>query len=274
MADALDNEKEDEYEFTGEEEYTPSDFGETGDVGGPAVDFSAERDLGSSTGMEDIIQQPSVLRKYMGIAGVGVGVVLVALFLNYRESGVSDAQEGVAPTTTTFKQQPVKATPRPVVAQPAPRPTPVVASSATLSGQDTQQLQAFGQQIRSNQLSIDNISVRVQNLETTVGKMDNTLTRIDNRLKKPQRAQRNVVKKRMVKKNKKVRRAAPVRRDLVGLKAVVPGRAWVQTSSGQMMSVRVGDSIYGLGRVKAIDAPAGKVVTSSGAVIGYGPGDF
>ena len=41
-----------------------------------------------------------------------------------------------------------------------------------------------------------------------------------------------------------------------------------------MMSVSVGDSIYGLGRVKAIDAPKGEVKTSSGAVIVYGPGDF
>lgn len=57
------------------------------------------------------------------------------------------------------------------------------------------------------------------------------------------------------------------------LKAVVPGRAWIQSTTGLLTTVKVGDSLSGYGVVKAINATQGWVGTSSGRVIQYGPYD-
>jgi intracellular multiplication protein IcmG len=57
------------------------------------------------------------------------------------------------------------------------------------------------------------------------------------------------------------------------LKAVVPGRAWIQSNTGMLTTVKVGDSLSGYGVVKAINATQGWVGTSSGRIIQYGPYD-
>lgn len=278
MVDSLDNEKDDEYEFTGdsEEEYTPSEHGDM-NVGGPEVNLNAEPELEEPFDpMEGgILGEGSPMRKMLTYAGIGVGTVLIALYLNYRGKSV-DEQQGLPDQESA---QIVSQAVPPVAIKPAPAPAPVVVSPqmveapVVLNEQAKEQLSAFADQIRSNQLSIDNIGVRVQSLESSITKMNAVIDRIDKRLKPQEVKKTPVVKKKPVRKAKKVVRR-PVHRDLVGLKAVVPGRAWIQTASGYMLTVRVGQRIPGLGRVKAIDAPAGKVVTSSGAVIGYGPGDY
>ena len=57
------------------------------------------------------------------------------------------------------------------------------------------------------------------------------------------------------------------------VKAIVPGRAWIVSSTGHSYSVAVGDRVAQYGRVKAIDDAAGHVYTTSGKVIAYGAND-
>lgn len=52
--------------------------------------------------------------------------------------------------------------------------------------------------------------------------------------------------------------------------AVVPQRAWVQTSDGNTITVTIGETLPGLGAVIAIDPYTGNVTTASGTVIKYG----
>jgi hypothetical protein len=54
------------------------------------------------------------------------------------------------------------------------------------------------------------------------------------------------------------------------VEAVVPQRAWLQTSDGSTMTVMMGDEVPHLGTVVAIDPYSGNVTTSSGTVIKYG----
>ena len=48
------------------------------------------------------------------------------------------------------------------------------------------------------------------------------------------------------------------------LHAVIPGRAWIKTASGQIITVTEGESIGDYGKVLVIDAAKGRVLTSSG----------
>ena len=57
------------------------------------------------------------------------------------------------------------------------------------------------------------------------------------------------------------------------LKAILPGRAWVESSEGEAETVSVGDSIENYGQVTAIDPDQGIVSTASGKMIRYGERD-
>lgn len=53
------------------------------------------------------------------------------------------------------------------------------------------------------------------------------------------------------------------------LRAVIPGRAWVMGSNGESDSVVVGTKLKNYGTVTAIEAQAGKLLTSSGKTITF-----
>lgn len=53
------------------------------------------------------------------------------------------------------------------------------------------------------------------------------------------------------------------------VEAVVPQRAWLQTSDGNTVTVTIGDEVPGLGAVTAIDPYSGNVNTASGTTIKY-----
>jgi hypothetical protein len=57
------------------------------------------------------------------------------------------------------------------------------------------------------------------------------------------------------------------------LKALIPGRAWLQTREGATATVTLGDRLPGYGIIQTINTDSGIVTTSSGNVIVYGPKD-
>jgi hypothetical protein len=50
------------------------------------------------------------------------------------------------------------------------------------------------------------------------------------------------------------------------VQAAIPGRAWLRSESGQLITVIPGDEVAGYGRVVSIDATTGTVLMSSRAV--------
>jgi len=57
------------------------------------------------------------------------------------------------------------------------------------------------------------------------------------------------------------------------LQAVIPGRAWLISTSGSTLTVREGTKISNYGVVRYIDAKRGRVLTSSGQVIRFAQDD-
>lgn len=57
------------------------------------------------------------------------------------------------------------------------------------------------------------------------------------------------------------------------VRAMIPGRAWLITGSGETITVSLGDELPGYGTVQVIDPNQGTITTSAGAIIGYSPGD-
>lgn len=53
----------------------------------------------------------------------------------------------------------------------------------------------------------------------------------------------------------------------VSLKAIVDDNAWLQTESGETLSVHPGDNVPGIGVVKAVDPDSGTVRFTDGRVL-------
>lgn len=68
---------------------------------------------------------------------------------------------------------------------------------------------------------------------------------------------------------KVVKKAIPSPVITYHLRAVLPGRAWIEGSDGSANSVTVGTHLKNYGVVQSIDADGGRVLTSSGKVITY-----
>lgn len=58
------------------------------------------------------------------------------------------------------------------------------------------------------------------------------------------------------------------------VKAIVPGMAWLESSDGQTVAVRVGSRLGRYGEVRLISPKQGMVVTSDGSELQYGSNDF
>lgn len=72
---------------------------------------------------------------------------------------------------------------------------------------------------------------------------------------------------------KRVAKKAVVHYPVYHLKAIVPGRAWIQAANGDDTTVRIGDRVAGYGRVVTISPDNGAVAMSSGKIITYGTTD-
>lgn len=58
------------------------------------------------------------------------------------------------------------------------------------------------------------------------------------------------------------------------VRAIVPGRVWLESANGRSVTLRVGDKLDDYGVVRVISPQNGMVIMSNGAIIQYGSNDF
>lgn len=191
-------------------------------------------------------------------------VIIIAVFVVYLFLG---RQTTVRQEVTQFEQkalQPME--PAPVQTPPAPvAPVATVPESTEISTMQ-QQLNTISQQTQQNQNQIQQMQNTMQQLQTTVNQMTNQVATvsatIDSLAARMKPAAKSIVK---------VKKTPP--RPVYQVRAIVPGRAWLQEKKGQhivkLLTVKVGDLLPGYGRVKAINPTEGQVLTSWGTVIYY-----
>lgn len=288
MADRLDDDKmeDEEYEFGGdskpanaESSYTPEyeDFG-------AQAEAEANLDLEGDDTPEMAMDGPSpMVKKMVTYGGIAVATVILGFYLMQSEKTQRAQEDGVQPEQTAaiskvsadqpLNLKPVQvAPPTPVEQKIVPVAEPVsVETKPVMSTEQVEQISGLAKQVQSNKLSLDNVQVRLETLQDSIKQGMST---IQSNIKNLKVSPKPVVKKyKAVKRQPKpMMQRAP--RERLSLRAIVPGRAWVGSSFGVNRTVSVGDHLPGYGKVHKIDAAKGRVVTSSGVVIVYGPGDF
>jgi intracellular multiplication protein IcmG len=204
------------------------------------------------------------------------------------QQAMSAAQSMVQQATATAAGQGAAASAQPVASMPSVIPVPTPAPSVTdqaqsvvssgyivpsagvdekiaavsanserlvgqLQGQYTQQYNEFSNQTRAVQDQIQALTARVSVIESQLNQLIQALTKRNagaslnapTRLEQPQTQ-------------------ATEAKIAYNVQAIIPGRAWLKSDSGETLTVAEGDSIKGVGRVTKIDPYDGVVEINTG----------
>lgn len=257
----INNDSNDEYKLNEEEGYDEHLEGN--------VDYQEESPTQTTpSGNAPFIKKTRLNRLLIPI-GIIVAIFVVYNILNWystRKSETEAKQQEVA--AIEKKPAPVEQiqTAAPVIAQPQiqqqPSATQEELNNVAKSYENVkEQLLDLNQKLIANQEAVSDLSKKMDQLAGAVVTIQDELTK----------AQEEAEKQKNLKKAKpKAVKPPPV----YHVRAIVPGRAWLETSTGKTVTVRVGNRLEGYGIIEAISPKQGMVVTSSGTIIQYGVNDF
>lgn len=222
---------------------------------------ASEQTSGASN--EAISLAPKRDYRRMVIMGVILAIILVFAVRALLEhfNGVKIPKESptlVAPQAESVSMHP----PAPsissqTVAMPAVAPAPAVATQADVDHLNSI-ITAQQQTMEQMQNSINSLQDALGNLNATLGDLSQKMTEaVDKANAKPVRP---VVKPQV---------APEPPKPVYTIRAMVPGRAWLQANDGQSITVVDGDTVPPYGTVQDIDVNGGQVVLSDGTLIGY-----
>jgi hypothetical protein len=212
-----------------------------------------------------------------------------------------EAVTSPAPTASNVANSPAPASnPEPAVSNI----TPVVASADSTNV--SSQITALKDQGKMNESKINDLTTRVVHLDSAITSLSNSVSSLDKKLSegklnvqptvnnpsvlKPARVihsvyferpqnkhkvhagQHMMMRKAEVSANKAMASLSNNKASYV-IRAVVPGRAWLESPNGYKFSVTVGDRVLGFGVVSQINSEYGEVSFDGGDVIKYGPDD-
>lgn len=181
-----------------------------------------------------------------------------------EEQQVAEKQQAAQPAAPTPQQPSVPTT------ATAPSVPQVPTIETPPAGFD-QKLNLLAQQTESNKQQFSTLNEKIGEIQTNlndVSKTIDTLTQAVQALAK-ETLQRTPA---AVKQQKGAEKAIKFKVSY-HIKAIVPGRVWLESSRGETLSLKVGDPLNGYGKVVAISPNQGLVVTSTGKMIRYGSND-
>lgn len=244
---ANDKKDTDEYQYPSDEYYKGRDY-----PSDESLDPLEEEELAPPAE-----RRGGISRRILLALGFLVAIGVVYLILTFRATQ-HVSQEPATPVVTT-----VTAT------KPAAAPVKVVTRSAPIM-QNTApnaQMQGLIEQNGANQQTIAGMQTQIQQLQAQVEQLTNSLSTINNNMQIIANEIRAITLDKALS-NKQI--GPNKMATLYYLKAMIPGRAWLQSNKGMLTTVTVGDKLPGYGLIQMINTNQGIVTTSSGAVIEYG----
>lgn len=130
----------------------------------------------------------------------------------------------------------------------------------------TQQVTADAQMNSSNQAQIATLIKSIESMQSQMARLNNAMQTIVAAVNQAGNRQSGFVSGNSNFNNSPSMQTAP---DYY-VQAVIPGRAWLKSSNGQIITVTTGDGIPGYGTVETIDSQNGVVITSTGTKIVFG----
>jgi intracellular multiplication protein IcmG len=203
-------------------------------------------------------RRSTMSRRVLMFLGLLIAIAVVYLILTITTRKPSETgQIAAVPQKTVFTQ------PKPQTSMVTVAPHPEAAM--------TRPLQQLTEQSQNNQQTIAALQTQLQQLQSDLSQITNSVTAITTQIQALAGEVRSLAKERALSQAKQGFRAPRV--TLYHLKALVPGRAWLQSPKGHMTTVTIGDRLSGYGIIQMINTEQGIVTTSSGAIIQFGAKD-
>ena len=254
-----DKQDNDEYQFADLDSVSPDRVEEDTLV----TEKSAKADEFTSQS-QDNDKQIDIMRKNVIIV-VGLIFALVIFYRVYHWFSAKPID--TPPATPIVKVQPYK-------------PLPVENTSNTDVNTLKQNLSSLedGTNKVQNDISMltsqmQDMSAQLTSLTAELATVNASLNSANDKITAQEQAIKELIamKKRTIKRQFASKNVAPML--VYYLKAIIPGRAWIMSTNGSAMTVSLGTTIPGYGRVTVIDPEQGKVGLSSGRVINFSPED-
>lgn len=249
---------DDEYQFPQEEYVVPDENPEA------AASAAVEEDIKPSTETfgQKIVESYRSSNLGRNKRLILIVIVVVVLFLLSRlGSFFSHTNTVKQPVAKPVAQQQTELPP-PAEVQPAAQPVvqqqPIMMNDDYRSQTDSK-IQALQQQLSNIQDSLNASQNTNETLQNSITQLTAQVQTLSAQLKQTMGQQKKQSHQKQV---------------VFYLRAVVPDRAWVMTSSGETVSVTVGDSLDQYGTIQSIDPVYGVIQTSSGRKITYGANDY
>lgn len=240
------NEKNDEYHFTEDVEESPI-IGQP--VGKP-----------KRTGIKRLLYNRTFIVLLILIVAVAIVYQFVGRKKSIREETIDIAQPAISPAPEARQPVPSIVTPTTAV-----MPTPAAQSLESQVSDLNQQVQQNQNQIQQLQNSMQQMQNSMSQLTNQVSTLSDNISTLTQTISKPAPVAVTVKPKPVYVK--------PRPRIFYYVRAVIPGRAWLQAMCGphvvKTVSVAVGDYLPGYGTVTAINSTRGTVSVDNGTVIRF-----
>ena len=166
------------------------------------------------------------------------------------------------------KVKPVPLPPQSAPMQVAVAPKPQVSTGLLDAQNAVKQAQS---QVEQNKTAIQELQGQLQDIQNSLSNIQSTQTQLSQTVTSLTDQTAKIAEQ--LKPVAKAKPVIPVTPVTYYLRAIIPGRAWIQGSNGDARSVSVGDTIPQYGRVEYIDPDQGTVTGSTGKVIGFNEDD-
>jgi intracellular multiplication protein IcmG len=170
----------------------------------------------------------------------------------------------------------------PKVSMPVPRPVAQVSNEA-LDNAD-KKITALEQERGRLQTDVFAMQKQIRDVTQTVGSMTASLNDIKQSMEqineKMEQQSQQMVRLQSIKRTKRrastpsVKKVTPkVEQTQYYIQAIIPGRAWLMSTKGAMLTVSRGSAVPGYGDVRLINPKLGRIFMSSGRVIQFSQAD-
>ena len=258
-----------------EDEYQFSDLDSIGtDIQDDSEYENSENALGSAS------YAPENNIKRNALIAVGIVVLLMILYKFFgtvfsNEKSSTASGEKQSQSSSLAQNNSTNTSPSKVsdpINQPSSQPS---ISNQTMSEKDVdRKLSTIDVSQQSLRSDVDNLSNQVQQvnghlteMSGQMAELNRMISALNTKINEQNQDMERLRAQLHHKKRKKLAAKPSKPPEIFHIQALIPGRAWLNSSHGTTITVRVGSKVPGYGTVKLIDPHQSRVLTSSGKII-------
>ncbi len=258
----FDNPRDEEYQFSEEGAFEETSSVDDSHLQEPASDnvgTSKEKpSLFSNVVDKDKMTAIAQNKRVLIVAGI-IAAILIVYYIISPSSSPADDELQAAPVAEAQQNQEAEAiAPAPIIQQEQIAAVPQVAQQTEPAAvQSSAEIDKINNSISDIKYQLNNLARLSQDIGASVVKLSNEVRVVKSQQQRMIAAQ--TAKKKLM-----------TEKTTFKVRAIMPGMAWLVSSTGKEIVVKIGDGIRNYGWVKYIQPERGIVTMSSGAMFEYG----